>query len=539
MTRISCPALTTLPLNVQGAGRSSRSVQIAPTTSSARAHGGRARSSLRGASSSTSRRCSSYSRRTVALHPTTGRLEGPQPKTLRVGQQFTPRIRSLAAGRGIKGRRTPGRGVVRTYAADGSLINLGTDLLVFLAATVAIVPVSKRLNVSPILGFLFTGFALDQLGVLGDEGSLSALSELGVLFLLFEMGLELSSDRLKALAKYAFVLGSLQIIVSTACFTAFELPEGNSLGSKILEVGLGAPAGLVTIRSATEALVIGAGLSLSSSAFVLQLLSDKGQLSTRFGSATLGILLMQDIAVVPLLVLLPLIEAQKGGSGSASDMLLELAPTLGTAMAGLTALLLVGRVGLKWAFDVVMSTRSHDAFVALCLLTVCGTSVVTTSIGLSDTLGAFLAGVLLAETNFRSQVEADMRPFRALLLGLFFLCTGTEVDMQILKEEWPNVLALTAGLIGIKAAVITGLGPTVGLTRAESVRTGFILSQGGEFAFVVFTLANNLQILPEDLNQLLIVVVILSMALTPALSELGDWASKKVEAWEKEQAEGG
>jgi len=416
------------------------------------------------------------------------------------------------------------------------LFALGSDVLTFLAATVVVVPLAKKFNFSPILGFLFTGFALDQAGLLGNEGSLSTLSELGVLFLLFEMGLELNTDRLKALAKYAFVLGGLQLLVSTACFTAIELPEGNALGSNFLETFLGAPEGLVTIRSSTEAIVIGAGLSLSSSAFVLQLLSDKGQLSTRYGSATLGILLMQDIAVVPLLVLLPLLGSQSG-DGTATSMLMEIAPTLGTALLGVTALFLVGKVALSWVFDLVMSTRSHDAFVALCLLTVCGTSVVTTSIGLSDTLGAFLAGVLLAETNFRSQVEADMRPFRSLLLALFFLCTGTEINLQILIASWPSVLGLTAGLIAIKASVIIALGPIVGLTRAESVRTGFVLSQGGEFAFVVFTLANSLSILPEDLNQLLIVVVILSMALTPALAELGDWGGNQVDKWEKEKAD--
>eukprot|EP00854_Cymbomonas_tetramitiformis_P016207 gene16207-19234_t len=188
-------------------------------------------------------------------------------------------------------------------------MSLGNDVLVFLAATVFVVPVCKRFNLSPILGFLFSGVALDQLGAFRDELLLEQLSELGVLFLLFEMGLELSLDRLKALAKFAFVLGTLQVVITTGTFTAFELPVGNGLGSDFLEWAFHASPELVDIRSFDEAVVIGMALSLSSSAFVLQLLSEKGQMGSKFGAATLGILLLQDIAVVPMLVLLPLVSA--------------------------------------------------------------------------------------------------------------------------------------------------------------------------------------------------------------------------------------
>nr|XP_009608243.2 K(+) efflux antiporter 3, chloroplastic-like isoform X6 [Nicotiana tomentosiformis]XP_018628366.2 K(+) efflux antiporter 3, chloroplastic-like isoform X6 [Nicotiana tomentosiformis] len=205
------------------------------------------------------------------------------------------------------------------------------------------------------------------------------------------------------------------------------------------------------------------------------------------------------------------------------------------ALGGLGLLSLGGKYIWRRVFEVVAETRSSEAFVALCLLTVAGTSLLTQKLGFSDTLGAFLAGALLAETNFRTQIEADIRPFRGLLLGLFFVTTGTSIDMQLLFREWPNVLSLLAGLIVIKTLIITAIGPRVGLSLQESVRIGFLLSQGGEFGFVVFSLANRLGVLPLELNKLLIIVVVLSMALTPLLNEIGRKASEFiVEKFDKE-----
>ncbi|KAH9612722.1 hypothetical protein KSS87_019942 [Heliosperma pusillum] len=374
--------------------------------------------------------------------------------------------------------------VVDVASAVDVINDLGLDTLTFLAVTVLIVPAFRALKTSTILGFFFAGVVLNQFGLIRNLTDVKILSEWGILFLLFEMGLELSLARLKALAKFAFGIG---------------LPQ-------------------VNIRSVDEAIVIGAALSLSSSAFVLQLLAEKGELPTRFGSATLGILLLQDIAVVPLLVILPVLETQNLAEGS-------LWPTLISeslkALLGLGVLSLGGKFLLKRIFEVVAETRSSEAFVALCLLTVAGTSLLTQQLGFSDTLGAFLGGAILAETNFRTQIEADIRPFRGLLLGLFFVTTGTSIDMQILLREWPNILALLGGLIAIKTMIIAVLGPRVGLTLKESIRIGFLLSQGGEFAFVVFSLANRLGVLPLELNKLLIIVVVLSMALTPLLNELG------------------
>ncbi|VAI26853.1 unnamed protein product [Triticum turgidum subsp. durum] len=332
------------------------------------------------------------------------------------------------------------------------------------------------------------------------------------------MGLELSLSRLKALAKFAFGIGLPQVLLSTLAFAAFELPPNGAIGTRILQFLFNSRPDLVNIRSVDEAIVIGAALSLSSSAFVLQLLAEKGELATRFGSATLGILLLQDIAVVPLLVILPVLESQNVVEQSVWPMLL--AESL-KALGGLGILSLGGKYLIRRIFEFVAESRSSEAFVALCLLTVSGTSLLTQWLGFSDTLGAFLAGALLAETNFRTQIEADIRPFRGLLLGLFFVTTGTSIDMQLLIREWPNVLSLLAGLIAIKTLITTALATRVGLTFQESVRIGLLLSQGGEFGFVVFSLANRLGVLPLELNKLLIIVVVLSMALTPLLNDLG------------------
>ena len=441
------------------------------------------------------------------------------------------------------------------------LDGLGVDVVIFLVTTVMVVPVFRFLKLSPVIGFLGAGLAISQMGVYRQGEDIQGLSELGILFLLFEMGLELSVDRVKALAKYAFGLGNLQVFLTTVVFALFVFdssyfgPNDGSIGSFFLTEELGADRSLVTVGSLIEAVVIGAGLSLSSSAFVLQLLSEQGQLKSRFGSAVLGILLMQDIAVVPLLVLLPtlaasetaveggtLLQTQKAlgtqGAGLIMDQLRSLLPLLEgtvTALGGLGGVVLASRVIVRRAFSVVAGSRSPEAFIALTLLTVVGTSLVTEEIGLSDSLGAFLAGLMLAESNFRTQIEADIKPFRGLLLGLFFVTVGTNIDLDLFYREWPTVLAMLVGLITMKTGVVTVLSPLFGLTLAEGVRTGLTLSQGGEFAFVVFALAQSLSILPDELNRLLIIVVVLSMALTPAVADLGSKAALYLEG----EAEGG
>ncbi|KAL2924441.1 K(+) efflux antiporter 3 chloroplastic [Bienertia sinuspersici] len=401
---------------------------------------------------------------------------------------FSHRKLTFSSSRSGDRKRFQLHAVVDVASAVDVINDLGLDTLTFLAVTVIIVPAFRTLKASPILGFFFAGVVLNQFGLIRNITDVKVLSEWGILFLLFEMGLELSFARLKALAKFAFGIGLPQVskgarpvpvLLCTLAFTAFELPPNDALGTRILEFLFHSPSDLVNIRSVDEAIVIGAALSLSSSAFVLQLLAEKGELPTRFGSATLGILLLQDIAVVPLLVILPVLESQNIGEQSIWPMLLKESLK---ALLGLGLLSLGGKFLLRRIFE----------------------------------LGAFLAGAILAETNFRTQIEADIRPFRGLLLGLFFVTTGTSIDMQLLSREWPNVLTLLGGLVAIKTMIITFIGPRVGLSLRESIRIGFLLSQGGEFA---------LGVLPLELNKLLIIVVVLSMALTPLLNDFGRQAA--------------
>ncbi|GFR52486.1 hypothetical protein Agub_g15056, partial [Astrephomene gubernaculifera] len=446
---------------------------------------------------------------------------------------------SLSSNKYLWGKRcsndVPRGQVIMASSESSMLLPLGLDFLTFLSATVLVIPLFKSLKLSPVLGFLFSGVVLKQLGLFQDLQDTERLGELGVLFLLFEMGLELSYERLKSLAKYAFGLGSLQVILCTGIFTSFALPVGHGLGTLFLEEFAHAPHRLVSIRSVDEAVVIGAALSMSSSAFVLQLLRERGELATRFGSATLGVLLFQDIAVVPFLVLLPLVtskggaEIMEGAASSPVSLLTMLGPTALQTVAGLGALLLADRLIMKRIFEMVAHSRNSETFIALCLLTVAGTSLLTQRLGLSDTMGAFLAGVLLSETNYRTQIEADIRPFKGLLLGLFFVTTGSSINLAFLQAHWQEVLWMLAGLVSIKTGVVAVTGQLFGLSRNESIRTGFALSQGGEFAFVLLSLANQLRILPTNLNQLLIIVVVLSMALTPFLAEGGKVVANKLD----------
>ncbi|XRB18635.1 cation/H+ exchanger domain-containing protein [Pseudoscourfieldia marina] len=479
--------------------------------------------------------CTSSSHTTATTTATTANRRRHQKERRRKRQKLTTNNAAAA-------------GAAEAVTSGLEVAQLGRDTMVFLAATVGVVPLCKRINMSPVLGFLLVGFVLDQLHVFQNEEELTLLSELGIQFLLFEMGLELDGERLKSLFKFAFGLGMFQVIATTLAFTAFELPTNNAMGSRILQVVSDASPAmdrpeLINISTVDEAVVIGAALSLSSSAFVLQLLSERGALTTAPGAATLGVLLAQDIAVVPMLVLLPLIEGplkeavMDGGGGM--SVLLQAAPDAAVTMLYFGLIVLAGKFGLKRVFDVVASSRSSEGFIAACLLTVVGASVATKSLGLSDTLGAFLAGVLLAETSYRAQVEADIRPFKGLLLGMFFVTTGTTIDRELLMAEWPMVLTLLFGLIAVKSSIVSFAAPFFGLSRAESVKTGLLLSQGGELAFVLLNEASMLKVLPEDLNKLLIIVVVFSMALTPALDVIGDKLALYISRAEKQSSGSG
>lgn len=372
------------------------------------------------------------------------------------------------------------------------------DALVLLLTTVIIIPVARRFGISPILGFLAAGIILgpNGLALVRDVRTSKALAELGVVFFLFEMGLELSTSKLKSLGADVFGLGTAQFFVTGAIISIATSMAG---------------------IAPQAAIVIGAGLALSSSAFVLQLLGERGEVGTRYGRAAFGILLFQDLAVVPVLVLTPLLA----GSGGAGAVVNAISIASAKAAVALSLIFFMGKNALQPIFRFVARARSPEAFIAVILLTVLGTSSLTQILGLSDTLGAFLAGVMLAETKFRHQVEADIKPFRGLLLGLFFITVGFSIDLNLAWANAGTVASLVTGLLAVKAGVIAAAGVAFGLSVGSALRTGLLLSQGGEFAFVIFGLAQTVGVMPGELGQLLLLVVALSMGMTPVLADLG------------------
>ena len=379
-----------------------------------------------------------------------------------------------------------------------------SDTLLLLLATALITPVCKRLGTSPILGFLASGMLLgpNGWGLISGIHTTETLAELGIVFFLFEMGIELSFERLLSMKRDVFGLGLSQF-----------------LATALVVAGVGSLFGI----PANALVVLGGGLALSSSAFVLQLLKDKNQLATRFGKASFGVLLFQDLAVVPLLVVTPILAGGGGG----------LAQALGSAVLkaaiALGSIALAGRYLLNRMFKIVAQAQSQEAFLGVILLTVLSMSFMTEGLGLSNTLGAFLAGVLLSETKYRYQIEADIAPFRGMLLGLFFVTVGFEIDLKLVLSNLPLVSSVVAGIMVIKALIVTGLCLLFGLSLSTSQQTGLILSQGGEFAFVAFGLARSLGILDKGTTKLMLTCVSLSMALTPAMAALGTKISKQLE----------
>lgn len=370
------------------------------------------------------------------------------------------------------------------------------EIVVFLLASVVIVPTLRKLKASPVLGFLFTGVAIGPhgLGVIQDVDSVAALAELGVIFLLFTIGLELSVTRLRALASLVFGLGALQVTLTSIVVAALLRLAGY----------------------ATEtAVVVGMSAAMSSTAIVVQLLVERQELSNRLGRLTFAILLFQDLAVVPLLVLIGIF-----GRGD-SNVVLALGQGLLRGALAVGVIVAVGRWVLRPVFRAIAATRSPELFMATTLLSVLLIASATGLAGLSMALGAFLAGLLLSETAYRHQIEVDIEPFRGLLLGLFFIAVGLQMDTAAMLSDPLVLLASVVLLVTLKALVVTGLGVAFGHPLAVSLRGGLLLGPVGEFAFVALGLAMAAQVVPRDVGQFSMLAVSVSMALTPVLNALG------------------
>lgn len=378
------------------------------------------------------------------------------------------------------------------------------DVLVLLAAAIIAVPLMQRLRISPVLGYLAAGVAVGPFGFgfIAAVDDAHYLAEFGVIFLLFTIGLDLPFQRLRAMWRYIFGLGLAQVAVTSA-----------------LIFGAAVALGLAP----EAALVIGGALALSSTATVLEELSQRRELATRFGRVAIAVLLFQDLAVVPLLALLPLLHAE----GTA--LLVALVLAMAKAVAALAGIVVLGQRVLRPVYRVVAGSRNREVFAATNLLVVLGTGWITGQLGMSMALGAFLAGLLLAETEFRHQVEADILPFRGLFLGLFFISVGMVIDLNVVAENAALVLALTLALLAGKALALAGLGRAFGLPTPVAVCTGLQLAQCGEFGFIIFSLAMQLGLVEPAVGMPLIATVALTMALTPLLTIAGSAAGTRLE----------
>ena len=374
--------------------------------------------------------------------------------------------------------------------AGGEASGILNEAVILLGGAVVAAPLFKRIGLGTVLGYLSAGVVIGpMLGLITDAEAILQVSELGVVFLLFVIGLELNPKRLWALRRDIFGLGFLQVMITGAVLMALTLFIGGF--------------------SFAASAVIGFGLALSSTAFALQILDERGERGRPHGQKSFAILLFQDIAIVPLLAVIPLLAS------SAQSELGSGWTDFGIALAAIGLLIAIGRYGLNPLFRIIGNTGAKEAMIATALFIVLGSAVLMQTAGVSMALGAFIAGVMLAESSFRHELEANIEPFRGLLLGLFFMAIGLSLNLAVLLENWPIILIAAPLLMLIKAILIYLLCRAFGNGHQLSIRTSLFLPQAGEFGFVMFSAATSLAIFEASIASLLIAIVTASMALTP------------------------
>ncbi|WP_265040285.1 monovalent cation:proton antiporter-2 (CPA2) family protein [Wolbachia endosymbiont (group A) of Trypoxylon clavicerum] len=373
------------------------------------------------------------------------------------------------------------------------------DIIILLSAAVFIVIAFWKMNISPVLGYFVAGAVIGSHGfnLIHSAEVMDNLAEFGVVFLLFIIGLELTFERLIAMRIHVFGFGSLQVIVTMVAIWCIALAFG------------------VNMNIAT---VIGGGLALSSTAIVLQVLQEKGSQASQVGRLSIAVLLMQDFAVVPLIVLVPLLAGN-----SEHSLISSLAGSLVQAAIALVLIFITGRLLLRPLFSVIAKMESNEVFISTTLLIVLGAAFITEQFHLSLALGAFVAGLLVAETEYRHSVEHAVLPFKDLFLGLFFMTVGMSINTELLLNKLLLITLLSIILIVLKTSIIYILCRFFGFKSAPAIQAGLLLSQGGEFAFILFRLADELNVLPSEIAQVLMMVTTVTMAFTPLLSGLGDW----------------
>ncbi len=370
-----------------------------------------------------------------------------------------------------------------------------TAVLVFLFAAVVAVPIAQRLGIGAVLGYLIAGIAIGPwgLGFIRDVDEILHFSELGVVFLMFIIGLELNPAKLWQLRRSIFGVGAGQVVITAAVLGAL----------------------LYFTQFAWQAAVIGGvGLAMSSTAMALQLMREKGMNRNEGGQLGFSVLLFQDMAVIPALALIPILAGNEGG---ANDWV-----KIGLKIAAFAGMLIGGRYLLRPLFRYIVASGVREVFTAAALLVVLGSALFMDALGLSMALGTFIAGILLAESEFQHELEIAIEPFKGLLLGLFFISVGMALDLGVLFTHLLDVLLGVLVLVFIKSAILYGLARVFGLRRSVRLQFAGVLSQGGEFAFVLFSAAFSQRVLNTEQLALLLVVVTLSMMTTPLLMQVID-----------------
>jgi CPA2 family monovalent cation:H+ antiporter-2 len=382
-------------------------------------------------------------------------------------------------------------GQIQPMSQSHALFN---EAILLLGGAVVSAPLFKRLGLGTVLGYLAAGIVIGPVLKLitGGEQILS-VAELGVVFLLFIIGLELKPARLWQMRKDIFGLGSAQVLVSGGLMTALAYLSG--------------------LLNWQGAVVAGFGLALSSTAFALQILEDRGDLNTAYGQRTFSILLFQDLAIVPLLAVVAFIApgGEQGGFTLQSAAI---------AIGAIIGLVIAGRYLLTPLFQIIGRTGAREAMIAGALFVVLGAASIMELAGLSMAMGAFLAGLMLAESSFRHELEADIEPFRGILLGLFFMAVGLSLQVQVVADNWIVIVIAVPVIMAVKTAVVYGLCRVAGSAPHNAMKNAFLLSQGGEFGFVLFTAAASASIFAPATASLLIAVVTMTMALTPLVAAI-------------------
>ncbi|MBC2773062.1 cation:proton antiporter [Rhizobium sp. AQ_MP] len=383
--------------------------------------------------------------------------------------------------------------------------------LLLLGGAVIAAPIFRKLGLGTVLGYLAAGVIIGPvLHLIGGSGEILAVAELGVVLLLFIIGLELKPSRLWHMRRDIFGLGTSQVVLTGLALTGIVMASG-----------------LLDWRGA---LVAGFGLALSSTAFALQLLEDYGDMNSRYGQRSFSILLFQDLAIVPLLAMVSVLGAQ--GGGAEQSPLLEVAIAVGAVIA----MILAGRYLLTPMFQIIARTGAREVMIAAALFVVLGSAYLMQVAGLSMAMGAFLAGVMLAESSYRHELEADIEPFRGLLLALFFIAVGLSMELQVITDNLLLIALAVPVLMAVKALAIFTICRIAGSSRNDAIQIAMLLPQGGEFGFVLFTTAAAAGLFSGAEASLLISIVTLSMALTPLTAMIGQRLLSR-DSVEKEEME--